>query len=229
MRLLVSILFSVGIAIFFAMTAQASDLVGGQASALTGSRLNMESQKILKNLCDNQSLFSTPTKSSCVSSVQEIQVSQEVFDYCTHKPKNKFFVESTLDCLKNASGADYPLQYLKVCESIHYKYEAGIVKSSAEVCLRYLSTTRSSFNSAAFELCAKAGKNHFKHVKPCLNWIRDRDIDVQKFERECFKKDRSEEPMKCIERLADSAPVLMDCGNSNRNSSAIQFNSSGTQ
>lgn len=213
MRVVLSIFLSLGIAIFFAVAAQANDLQGKQAKLLTASALNPASQKYMEKLCAHQGYLTMPTKRVCDRVVSESPLSQVSFDYCMDKTKSRGNrVSSALECFEQTAGADYPLEYIKTCEKVTPINFGGNETSSMRICLKYLAGTSSSFDSEAFALCFKATERDFEEAKPCLNSIRDRKIDAQKLERECFDNGKpNRETLSCIDKISDSAPMATEC------------------
>lgn len=223
MRLIISILLSIGIAFFFGLTAQANDIFPHKAKKLTKYELNAASQEAMNQLCDKQGYMTIPTKTVCSKTVQNSPVSQMGFDYCSDKfSESRGHISGFIECISQLGGADYPLEYLKACETVVTKNFGGNETSSMRKCLQYLASTHSNFDSEAMSLCFKATENDFKRAKPCLNSIRDRQIDVQKMDRECFPNGRSDEDtLSCIEKIADVAPLSNPCDKSLRTPSSL--------
>jgi hypothetical protein len=217
---------------FFAWNAQASDLSGAKAKELSSSILDESSLSFMATLCEKEAgVITIPNKKTCKTIINSAKMTQETFDYCQDQAKsgNFPFLSTFYTCVKNYAGRDYPHSYIAICQKVRDNNYGGIEASSPKVCLDYLSSTSAVFNSDAFELCLKANEGSMKYAKPCFNSIRDREIDTQKLERECFKNGKpNKDTLACIEKLTDSMPVAVNCSKSNRTASDASTTTSKT-
>jgi hypothetical protein len=220
MRLIYSILCITAIAALFAWNAQASDLSGGFAADLKTSKLDAASAEFLATFCEKKAgMFTIPTKKVCDAILSDAKMTQATFDYCLDQSKDKGSqqLQYFSTCAKFVKGREYPYSYITACHNVTEKMNTGVQVSSVKICLDYLSNTSSSFNSDAYEFCLNANDNNFQKAKPCINSVRDREVDTQKLARECLKNgEPTKDTNDCVDKLADSMPSLIACGKTNR-------------
>ncbi|MEK2645623.1 hypothetical protein [Bdellovibrio sp. BCCA] len=187
----------------FGLSVQANEIIGGQAPEIKAHQLNESSLAELKKKCDPTGMLTMPTKAVCNEVIGKSFLTQEAFDYCQGKGNLGEFVE----CVKNLSGRDYPFTYVEACKKVH---ENNL--SSVKKCLDYLAQVESSFDSEGFKFCLEANDERLHYAKPCINAIRDRQVDVQKIKRACIdERSMGEKFDDCVFRLTDKAPSVASC------------------
>lgn len=209
MKLLFSVVCIFGFAFLFAWNAQAEMLYGGMAPTLTHSTLSDEAANYLATFCDVEAkTFVPPSASQCKEVINGTFYTQTSFDFCKENSKSKGMPFSYfVTCMRDLGHRDYSPEYLKACAKVKYK-NLPTIKSSPQECLNYLAQSNSSFNAEIFEICLATGENDLPKSKPCLNAIRDRELDVQKVRRDCLSHGKVHaETLSCIEKLSDAAPL----------------------
>lgn len=201
MRLFLIVSFS-----FFPIFSNA-DLVAGNAPILQTSTLSETMKNRHSNACDNISWMTLMRKSTCMAAIEK--VTDTTYEYCSSGKPNPPPPEEIVKCLKDASGRDYPMDYLKACGKA-----VGSSATMRKECLDYLANSKSVYDNEVFALCVQRSGNNFRETRSCLNAIRDRQVNTRKILEECKDVEGLSKSVitECIEDRTDGAAVSCATG-----------------
>lgn len=162
----------------------------------------------LTERCGKVSAMLPSAKRACERALGDKRVSPAAAAYCAEHPD--YGLEA---CLASVLGREFSPGIFAACKQT----ENGKGAPAKEQCLEYFAKTSSQYDSELVKLCFSHSLRRFSQAIPCLNSIRDRDVDASAVKNECKDKVsgvafRDETFEECVERIASSAPLLRCAG-----------------